>query len=55
MTIKYLTVQDVLSYHDLILKDTMEDIGLAPHTSIDSALHRIDDYITYDDLNDIYE
>lgn len=55
MTIKYLTVNDVLSYHESILKNTLEDKGLASHTSINSALHRIDDYITYDDLKDIYE
>ncbi len=55
MTIKYLTAKDVLFYHDIILKDTVEDQGIAPHTSIESALHRIDHHITYDDLDDIYE
>lgn len=55
MTIKYLTTEHVLSFHNDILKDTQEDKGLAPHTSIDSALNRIDDHIAYDGLEDIYE
>lgn len=55
MIIKYLAVEDVLTLHKAILEDTKEDKGLAPHTSIFSALHRIDDHITYNGLNDIYE
>ncbi len=55
MAIKYLTAEHVLSYHDDILRGTLEDKGLAAHTSINSALHRIDDHILYADLDDIYE
>lgn len=55
MTIKYLTAEHVLSYHDNILKDTLEDKGLAPHTSIESALHRVDDHMNYNGLDDVYE
>jgi len=55
MIIKYLTVENVLDLHEKILKNTKEDKELAPHTSLSSALHRIDDHITYDGLDDIHE
>lgn len=55
MPIKYLAEESVLNIHEAILKDTKEDKGLAPHTSLFSALHRIEDHITYDALEDVHE
>lgn len=55
MPIVYLTVKDVISLHKNILEDTQENKGLAPDTSLESALHRINYHIEYGDLTDIYE
>lgn len=55
MDIKYLSVENVLSIHEKILKDTVEDKGLSPDKSIDSALNRVSDHVYYADLQDIYE
>lgn len=55
MIIKYLTLETVLNIHHDILENTLEEKGLAPNTSIASALHRIDDHITYEGLDDVFE
>lgn len=55
MFIVYLTVKDIIYLHDEILRNTQEDKELAPDTSLESALHRINDHIAYGDLTDIYE
>ena len=55
MAIKFLTLEQVLSIHLQILQNTQEDKGLAPDMSLESALNRIDDYIYYTGLNDVYE
>lgn len=52
---KYLTLETVQTIHDDILRDTQEDKGLAPDTSLIAALHRIDHHILYDGLSDFYE
>ncbi|HCJ1125350.1 TPA: type II toxin-antitoxin system death-on-curing family toxin [Legionella pneumophila] len=55
MSIVYLTVENVIYLHDKILENTPEDRNLAPDTSLESALHRVNDHIAYGDLSDIYE
>lgn len=55
MDIKFLTIEQVLSIHHQILKNTQEDKGLSPDMSLESALNRIDDHVYYTGLKDVYE
>lgn len=55
MEIKYLTVEDVFSFHEKVLENTAEDKGLSLDKSLHSAINRIDDHVYYKNLNDLYE
>ena len=55
MSIVYLTIENVIYLHNKILENTQEDKNLAPDTSLESALHRVNDHIAYGELSDIYE
>lgn len=55
MDIKYLPVESVLSIHEKVLRNTVEDKGLSCDKSIDSAINRVSDHVYYADLQDIYE
>jgi death on curing protein len=52
---KYLSVETVISIHEDVLKATGGKEGLSGDKSLESILHRIDNAITYDGVNDIYE
>lgn len=55
MKIKYLKVENIIEIHKEILKETLEDKGLSPDKSLESSIYRIENYITYEGVNNIFQ
>jgi death on curing protein len=55
MDLKTLSIDRVLEIHDEMLNVSGGLPGLAGNKSLEAALHRIDNYIFYHHVNDLYE
>ncbi|HAT1775046.1 type II toxin-antitoxin system death-on-curing family toxin [Legionella pneumophila] len=56
MEITFLTIDDILYFHEKVLEQTpLEDKGLAPDTSLESAIERIDNHINFNNLSNLFD
>lgn len=55
MNIKTLSVSDVIEIHETILRTTYGLPGICPNKSLEAALQRIDNYIFYKGMKDLFQ
>lgn len=56
MDIRFIDETDIIDIHEVVIENSpfKEDIGFAPDTSLESALHRVYNHITYNGEEDLY-